>query len=106
MRCLLKLDAGRNVARDRLVDQVAHLRRRVGDLDTGVLERLDLGIGAARLARDDGARVAHASARRRRHARYERDDRLGLGALVVLLQVLGRLLLSRAADLSNQHNTF
>lgn len=63
-------------ASDGLVDELSHLSRRVGDLDAGLLERLDLGIGTARLARDDGAGMAHTTTWWCRQARDERHDGL------------------------------
>lgn len=57
-------------------------------------------------ARDDSTCVAHAPARGSSTARNEANDRLGVGTrLVVLLQVLGRVLLHRATNLANDHDT-
>lgn len=93
-------------ASDGLVDELSHLSRRVGDLDAGLLERLDLGIGTARLARDDGAGVAHTTTWWRRQACDERHDGLLARARVVRSQVLGCLLLGRASDLTDQDYSF
>jgi hypothetical protein len=90
------------IASDTLVHEVAHLSWRVGDLDAGISERLDLGISTARLARDDGSGMAHTTARWRCHARNERNHWLRLRSRVSLLQELGGLLLGRTSDLTDQ----
>src|SRR5262249_36905725 len=63
-------------ALERLADQLREFRRDARDRDAGGAERRHLlGRGAA-AAGDDGTRVAHALAGRRRLARDERDHRL------------------------------
>ena len=73
------------------------LGRRRADADPLLLERRLLGLGRARRARDDRARVAHRLAGRSREARDVGDDRLRqLG-----LDEGGRLLLLVTADLAD-----
>src|SRR5207248_11714743 len=72
------------------------LSRVLTDLGPGRLQCVDLGLGRAARAGDDGARVPHLLARRGRDAGDVGDDRLvHLG-----LDVVGRLLLLRAPDLA------
>src|SRR5204862_1653035 len=77
--------------------QAGDLTRRGRDRDPGRLERRDLRLGRAGRAGDDGARVAHALARRRGAAGDERDR----GLLAERAHVLGRALLGTAADLAD-----
>src|SRR5436305_13604985 len=75
---------------------VRDLGRRAPDAHAVALERCDLGLRAAARAADDGAGVAQRLARGRRDAGDVADDRLGH----VGLDVVGGLLLGRAADLA------
>src|SRR5258705_52938 len=76
--------------------------RRIGDGDAGAPHRLELVAGAALAARDDGAGVAHAAARRRGHPGDEADDRL---LDLVRAQELRGILLGGAADLADHDDT-
>mmetsp|Transcript_70042 Transcript_70042/g.200741 ORF Transcript_70042/g.200741 Transcript_70042/m.200741 type:complete len:230 (-) Transcript_70042:437-1126(-) len=80
------------------------LRGALRDVDAGRLQRLDLVLGTALAACDDGARVAHASAWRRGDAGDEGDHRLV--GLVVGLQPLGSVLLGASANLTDHDDTF
>mmetsp|Transcript_70038 Transcript_70038/g.200722 ORF Transcript_70038/g.200722 Transcript_70038/m.200722 type:complete len:230 (-) Transcript_70038:437-1126(-) len=80
------------------------LRGALRDVDAGRLQRLDLVLGTALAACDDGARVAHASAWRRGDAGDEGDHRLV--GLVVGLQPLGRILLGASANLTYHDDAF
>mmetsp|Transcript_104385 Transcript_104385/g.271746 ORF Transcript_104385/g.271746 Transcript_104385/m.271746 type:complete len:264 (-) Transcript_104385:457-1248(-) len=82
----------------------AQLRWALRDMDPGRPQRLDLVLGASLAAGDDGARVAHASARRRSEAGDEGDHRLV--GLVVGLQPLGRILLGASANLTDHDDAF
>eukprot|EP00444_Apocalathium_aciculiferum_P000641 CAMPEP_0183402810 /NCGR_PEP_ID=MMETSP0370-20130417/14161_1 /TAXON_ID=268820 /ORGANISM="Peridinium aciculiferum, Strain PAER-2" /LENGTH=235 /DNA_ID=CAMNT_0025584463 /DNA_START=20 /DNA_END=724 /DNA_ORIENTATION=+ len=82
----------------------AQLRWALRDMDPGRPQRLDLVLGASLAAGDDGARVAHASARGRGQARDEGDDRLV--GLVVGLQPLRRILLGTPTDLTDHDDAF
>src|SRR3972149_1335628 len=63
-------------ALDRLLDGRADLGDVFGAAPPGASERVLLGIGRFLAARDDGAGMAHAAARRRRGAGNEGCDRL------------------------------
>lgn len=84
-----------------LVQLLAHLRGAACHDDARPLQRVDLVLGTALAARNDGTSVAHATTRGRSETGDERDHRLGLDALVVLQQVFGGLLLSNSADLAD-----
>src|SRR3954447_9585580 len=79
---------------------LGHLGRRAAAAHAARLERLLLGRGGARGARDDRAGVAHRLAGRGREAGDVGDD----GFEDVLGDVLGGLLLGRAADLAAHHD--
>src|SRR6185437_9406136 len=78
--------------------RAAEACRGIGNGDASALHRLDLVAGAALAARDDGAGVTHAPARRRGHSGDEADDRL---LDLVVAQEFGGILFRRAADLAD-----
>eukprot|EP00053_Salpingoeca_punica_P004421 m.49049 g.49049 ORF g.49049 m.49049 type:complete len:346 (-) comp12788_c0_seq1:3-1040(-) len=84
-----------------LLHELAHLCGGLGDDAASSLESSDLLVGAALAAGDDGTSVTHATARRGGEASDEGHDGLAVRARVVLLEVLGRLLLGRAANLAD-----
>jgi hypothetical protein len=75
----------------------AEVRGGLGDRDAGGAERVELGLGGALAARDDGAGVAHPLARGGGDAGDEADD----GLLDVGLDEGGAVFLGRAADLAD-----
>src|SRR5690606_1878108 len=79
-----------------------NLLRVLGNLDADALQRLDFLLCRALSALNNGPRVAHALARRRRPPGNEGDDRLG----DILGDVASRGLLICAADLADQHDLF
>lgn len=95
----------RNLQQIALDKGLAHGASQTGgralDDDAGGLEGLDLGVGAALAAGNDGAGVAHAAARGRADAGDEADDGLAAVDGVVLAQEVGGVLLGRAADLAD-----
>mmetsp|Transcript_102974 Transcript_102974/g.330312 ORF Transcript_102974/g.330312 Transcript_102974/m.330312 type:complete len:225 (+) Transcript_102974:67-741(+) len=94
----------RSPSRHCLQHRRAQLCGALRDMHTSRLQRLDLVLGTALAACDDGARVAHASAWRRGDAGDEGDHRLV--GLVVGLQPLCSVLLGAAANLTNHDDAF
>src|SRR5688572_27414493 len=77
------------------------LRWAWGDGNSSRLHRRDLRFRVALAARDDGAGMAHAAARRRGAAGDEADGRLFAPALGLIGEELRGILLGAAADLAN-----
>lgn len=90
------------VAADKLVVQsLAQTSGGALDNDASVLESGNLGVGAALAAGDDGTGVAHTAAGGSGDAGDEADDGLAAVDGVGLLEELGGVLLSGAANLAN-----
>src|SRR5581483_8636393 len=82
-------------------DQMAHdVVECIADVHTGPPKRLKLALRRPRVARDDRTSVAHALAGWSGSPGDEGDGRLGIPAL----DEIGRHLLVRPANFSNQHN--
>src|SRR5687767_1858669 len=79
----------------------AELRWAWGHPNSSILHRRDLVLGGALAARYDRAGMAHAPAGRGGAAGDEADGRLGAASLSLVLEELGRILLGRAADLTD-----
>src|SRR6056297_1327905 len=86
---------------DRFEHGLAEAGGAVGHHDPGRAHRLDLVVGAALAARDDGAGVAHAAARRRGAPGDEAGNRLLAALLGLVLEELRGVLFRRAADLAD-----
>src|SRR5687768_4592968 len=88
-------------AAQKLGEGGAELRWAWGDANSSLLHRRDLVLGPALAARDDGAGMAHAAARRRGAAGDEADGRLAAAGPGLVLQEHSGVLLGRAADLAD-----
>src|SRR5690606_35822994 len=72
-RCLLHTLAQRSEER---LEQLGHFGRVARDLEAALFHNRQLGVSGVCTAADEGARVAHALARRSRHAGNEADHGL------------------------------
>jgi hypothetical protein len=86
----------------RLEHESADLGGTLGNQRPGLLERLDLVARRSFTARDDGSGVSHPSSGGCRAAGNEPYDGLTVCADVVLREILGRVLLHRAANLADE----
>src|SRR6185436_17345291 len=82
------------------LDQLAHLGGVSRDTDAASFHHLELLLGRALAARDNGTRVAHPLARRRRDAGDESDN----GLAHVFLDPKRGVLLVGSADLADHHH--
>ena len=66
------------------IDQISHLRWRIGDLDACGFKCIHFGVGSARFSGYNGTRVTHTSARWSCNAGNKRNDWLRVFALILL----------------------
>lgn len=74
-------------------------------MHSGVLEGLDLLLGASLSSGDDGSGVTHTTARGRRETSNERHNGFGTSARVVLLEELGSILFVVASNLTDEDDS-
>lgn len=83
----------------------AHLSGRSGHRHSRLLQRTDLLLSATFAASDDRSRVTHSPTRRCRQASNKRDDGLGVGAAVVLRQIISGHLFGVSSNFTNQYDS-
>ena len=89
-----------------LEHQLANLGRAIGDDRAGFLECLYFIARCALAAADDGACMAHTSARGCGASGNESDDGFAVGTRVVSLEVFCGILFHRATNLADEDDTF
>ena len=92
-------------ANELVVESLAQASGGALDDDASTLESLDLGVGTALSARDNGTGVAHATARGSGDTGNEADNGLAVANSVGLLEELGCVLFSRSTNLTNHDDT-